>query len=168
MKRCQTGIILLMTLLLLGVVSAFIVTQLEMVLLHQKAAQQFVVRQRLRQNFEQLAQKILASSSHPWQSNCTIEAFQNPNRVIVQLKAKRACTLTQDKKNYPYLIEDLGVEPCLQRVIHDVPFSTRHWRLTIGSEGEASDYLQILVAELTDFHPCTKQQVRPIVPGLVS
>lgn len=169
MKQCQSGLILLMTLLLLGVVSALIVTQLEMVLLHQKATKQVIERQQLRQNLEQLAQQILISSSSQRQSNCTIAAYQNPNQVIAQLKMKRACILTKDKSNYIYLIEDLGVEPCLQTMVHDVRYSAKHRRLTIASDGEASDYLQIVVAELTDFRPCAMQQkIRRIMPGFVS
>lgn len=176
MKFRQGGIILLMVLLLLGIVSALIVTQLEMVLLHQKATQQFLDRQQVLYTLEQAALQLRASSVHLLQSNCTIAAFKNPNHVIAQFKTKHTCTLTKDKMNYIYLIEDLGIQPCLQTMVKDVPYSTRHWRLTIAQEitqemtHEAvnNDYLQIRVAELTNFRLCPTKQVLHIKPGLVS
>lgn len=168
MKEHQDGLVLLMTLLLLGIVSAFVVMQLEMVLLYQKGSQQFLARQQINHNLEQLALQLRASSEHLLQSHCTIAAFKNPNQVIAQLKTKQACRLTKDQINYVYLMEDLGVQPCLQAMVQDVPYSTRHWRLTIAYEGENRDYLQIRVAELAAFTSCPTTTSLQIRPGLVS
>ena len=168
MNHRQQGVILLMTLLLLGVISALIVAQLEMVLLHQKAHHQFFARQKIRDNLEQLALQMMSFSSYQGQSHCMMMPNQDPNQAIAQLKTHPVCTLTREQKNYIYLIEDLGVEPCLQTWTHDVPLSTRHWRITIRQKEGSNDYLQLRIATLTDYYFCPKQQVLYIIPGIVS
>jgi hypothetical protein len=167
MKR-QRGIVLFMTLLLLGIVSALIVAQLEMVLLHQKATQQVVARGHLRRDLERLALHIMSSSSYRASSHCTMDAFQNPNEVVQQLKRGLGCRLTQSQQNYVYWVEDLGVQPCLYVMVQKVRHSTRHWRLTLAHDGDNQDYLQIRVAELVDDRLCHGVNMMKITPGVVS
>ena len=168
MKKNQEGIILLVTLLLLGVVSVLILAQLEMVLLHQKASTQFFTGQQSRHNLEQIAWEIMDSFRPNEQLNCTIMAFQNPNSAMTYLKSKRACSVTRNKTTVDFLIEDLGVESCLQVFVNKVLYSTRHWRLTLAEEGAVSDYLQIRVAELSDLERCSNKTALRIRAGLMS
>ena len=101
-------------------------------------------------------------------AQCVIPTHLNPNESIAELSKNHACQGTNDKINYQYLIEDLGVQPCLQTVVNDERYSTHHWRLTIVSESAPQRFLQIQFAQFVESQPCIDHPTRQITPGLVS
>ena len=83
------------------------------------------------------------------------------------LKNKQACSLKEDKKQFFYLIEDLGLFPCLQTMIAEMKYSTHHTRPTIMDKKE-NNFLQIRVAYTEPLQSCDKQEIVNINPGVLS
>ena len=164
----QSGMILLLTLLLLGVITALILTQLEMLLVYQKSTNHWILWQKMHHNLEQFAVKIMAQTGNLRRSQCVIPMHLNPNESIAELSTNRGCLGVMDKINYYYSLEDLGIQPCLQALVDDKHYSTHHWRLTLVSEAAPQDILQIRFAKLAEYQLCLDNPIRQITPGLVS
>jgi hypothetical protein len=100
---------------------------------------------------------------------------------LTQLNRSQACLLIQNQETYFYLIEDLGINACIQ-VIHPKEFwSTHHWRITIKpllklvdekeEQKETLDtdqYLQIRFATLAPYQVCENMKAIVIQPGIMS
>ena len=161
------GFVLFTTILMLAMLTLLVLSLMQAVLLYVKAGNQLTKRHQAFYQLETAAHLLRFSHLAHQDAQCIV-AEKLADQVIERLKHQHGCEKVIENQAYLYLIEDLGIEPCLQVIAHDVPFSTRHWRLTLGAEGENHDYLQIRVAELTGHRPCLNQQVLQIRPGLVS
>jgi hypothetical protein len=162
----QQGMILLMVLVLLGIVSALVIAELEAMVLYQKTINKWVFRQANRQYLEKVALDTIASFSKAQQRACTSQAYAHPDQAITLLKTQQACVRTDGGASMYYIIEDIGIVGCLQSVVDATSYSTQHWRITLMSETFPQDYLQIRFATLAEYQPCSN--VRVIAPGIVS
>lgn len=167
MKR-QQGMMLVITLLLLSLLSVFILTQLDVLWLHQKATNQFIDAKQQQYRLEQVAMQLFEHFSAQTQKDCLIAGDENPNDVVRRLVSHSACVIEKETLSYWFLFEEIGVHPCLQIQTPHQVYSTAHWRLTVYSEAYQPYFLQLRFATLADYRVCMGPLVRQIAPGLVS
>lgn len=157
--RKQQGIILLITLLLLSILSLLVLSQMQQLLLQHKAMHKLVDKQRTLENLEQQANRLLTDNPA-----CLIKQ-DNPEAAIRSLAGKQACSVQYDNKKYYYLIEDLGLFPCLPIQGH----TSQHWRITLATAGDRPACLQLRLARMAKGLSCQPgEAMRPIPAGIQS
>ncbi len=145
MKRKNEGFILLMTLCVLIIMSALLITCLHHILLYHKALN---TQEQQHQNFYQLeyiAKQLVHSSSVTVKSSC-VETQDVANEVIQWLIKGQGCALTIGQEHYRYIIEDLGNFPCLILYKQQQKYVTHHLRvslLLLANEEHGGSLLQL-------------------------
>lgn len=160
----QKGIVLLTTVLILSLLSLLILSQMQMVFLHSKALNQIVKKHRVFYELESEAKRIAFREQ---EGRCLISE-QDPNEVIHLLQKKQGCSFRHKKQDYAYLVEELGVFPCLQTRYHNETYSTQHLRINIRATGRYSAFLQLRVAKLAKLENCQLDKPSFISLGLQS
>ncbi|WP_131796114.1 hypothetical protein [Legionella lansingensis] len=134
------------------------------IFLYYKGLNQFLEEKEVIYQLEFQAQQ-LAQKDWKRGEECLI-GEQNPAQVI-ELLLSRGCLLAGEKAHYLYLVEELGIYPCLQTTLGEHAFGTRHLRINILSKEPKAGFLQLRVARPASLSACTKQPIH-IPLGLLS
>lgn len=164
-KRAQKGFILLQVFLGISVLCLIVLSSLQLMLLQLKAFNHLTKTQKSFHQLEKMAE-YLRHHHQQLPSDCFRKGM-NPNAMRSLVK-KEGCVIANKMNRYAYLIEDLGVYACLQTIKHNVPYSTRHWRLTLLSLIDDPLRLQLRFAEYAPFIPCHGGESIVIQPGWLS
>lgn len=135
--------------------SLLVLAQMQLLLLDYKVFNQFKERQRVFQSLERAAARLTAEMDLP--GECVLQK-DAANLVVDLLKRKGGCLFIYEKKAYYYLIEDLGLFPCLQVQREQLSYGTHHRRLSLRSRADYPAILQIRYARLAKFVSCTMQR----------
>lgn len=160
----QKGMILLTTLLLISVMSLLILSQLESVFLYYQASNRFIAKQQLFHQIEAQANKLVLAKV--WAKKGCEQEKTDPQTIAALLKNKRGCFLTNKNQSFFYLVEDLGLFPCLQSHLDSQNKRTHHWRLSLLAAGERAAFLQLRIAQPDSSSPCDRLQL--IKPKVIS
>ncbi|MBA2651964.1 MAG: hypothetical protein H0U73_06850 [Tatlockia sp.] len=162
----QSGIVLLTTLILTSLLALLILTQMQLFLLNFKALRLLKEKHQAFWSLEAAASKLMQDLDGLRKGSCVL-GEQGPNIVIDLLKNKQSCSLIYEKEVFYYLIEDLGIFPCLQIQFNKEKYSTRHFRLSIHSAKKKRAILQVRHARLANLIRCEKE-LKPGKTGLLS
>lgn len=146
MKGRQQGFVLISIILLLGMVSLLLISQLEQLFKQHKVLNQYLQKEKhlqlMEQGIYQLASQGLQNSSGE---------------------------MTLQKQTFFYQIEDLGVFPCLRIVSFQKSLPSRHWLIRLQSRTLFPRTMQLRLAKSSETDsPACKKNLRWIKEGLQS
>lgn len=162
----QKGIVLLTTIMMLALLAMLVLSEMQGIFLYHKALNHLLEKHQSLYQLEAQA-NILALNDWSMKRNCVIKE-QNPNKIIGLLKSRQACSLIHEKQQFFYLVEELGLFPCLQTMVNKITYSTRHLRINLLKTGTKSAFLQLRVANLVPLASCENSSPTSIKAGLVS
>lgn len=158
LHQSQAGFILITTLLLIGIIAGFVLSAMQDLHAFTKEFLDLDSQYSTMMHLENTARAIIVANKN---TPC-LRTQDNPNAILAELK-RGGCTYQADKLTFTYLIEDLGLQPCLLTQIAP-PLGAHMFRLTIALN---NDFLQISWAERSKIEPCSNYALR-IEPGIKS
>ncbi|KTD65716.1 hypothetical protein [Legionella spiritensis] len=163
----QQGLILFSTIMMVCLLTVLVLSHMQMALLYLKSYTHRNRQYHLFHALEQEAIKLINMGVGEWRSDC-IADMDNPNAVLRRFETHNNCRYLVDKEQYAFFIEDLGLFPCMQRVIGTKRYSTHQWRVTVAAGGDTVSFIQLRFARLADYIPCDSRQPVFIPSGLLS
>ncbi|CDZ77103.1 hypothetical protein BN59_01385 [Legionella massiliensis] len=155
---------LVTTLMMIVVSSLLVLSQMRLFLLDYKVLSLLKEKQQSLRALEAVVAKLAAQATP---GECILKE-QAPNLIVDLLKNKRGCIFIHEEHSYYYLIEDLGVFPCLQIQRDNLNYSTHHLQISLGALSQRSTILQIRFAKLAEFVHCENQKPGKSRLGLLS
>jgi type II secretory pathway component PulJ len=152
----EKGFILIFALCITTIVSLLVLSSMKNLMIYQHAA---TIREREHQRFYQL-ERITRQLIHlPKKQlrSCTQE-HDKANYSIIQLVEQQGCQLSIQETNYWYLVEDLGIYPCLITVNAKSLTGSHHFRVTVltpETEEYSASLVQVRVIETAKSQLCT-------------
>lgn len=161
----QHGFILLTTIMLLSLLSLLVLSEMHTIVLYYKGLNQLTEK---RNNFYKMEFLVQQLATKSWQSEdkCVIHE-RNFNHIISLLKTQ-GCSLQYEGEIYSYLVEELGVFPCVQAVRAQQHFSTKHWRINMLEKGSRQDFLQLRIVRPIVVQPCNQEKINYVPLGITS
>ena len=127
--RQEKGFIFVFTLCITSLIGLLVLSCLQQLMLYQRAT---VKREAHHQDFYQLERLTRQIIHIPKESLISCMRKQDmANESILNLLNKQACQIKLGKKNYWYLIEDLGIFSCLMIAKDEALKSSHHFRYTV-------------------------------------
>ena len=150
--HANSGFILMVTLCFISLISILLLALMQHICLYQKAlSKQELQHQRFYQ-LEHLARRLLRSKYAQEGSSCW-HMQDLANEALVQLKHSGACSLAQGKAHYRFIVEDLGIYPCIAVEQEGMFKSSHHLRLSLlieADEEHSASALQIRLIKAAD------------------
>lgn len=162
----EEGMVLLSTMMMLTLLALLVVSQMQMVFLAYKSLNQLVEKHQDFYKLEVVAQQLSANSKQV-KANCLLTE-KDPNEIITLLKNGQGCPLSHEQQQFFYLVEKLGLFPCMQTVKEQKTYSTQHWRITVLAKSERFDFLQLRIAKIAPLTACENNQLIFINTGTIS
>jgi len=159
----QRGMILLTTIIMIIVLTMLVLTLLQTVFLYIKVNNQVVSKHEALYQLEAVAHRLLMLENDP---NCVI-TDGDPNQMIELLRDHRGCLFVDNHRQYDYVIDDLGLFPCLHIVSGNTKYSSHHWLITVSMVGQP-DILQLRIAKQAREISCYSLEGRQIHQGVIS
>lgn len=166
MKLRQSGMVLFFTLMLLSILSVLLLAQLSILLAHQKSMNQIRQRYETQHALETFAQGLLSEASLSWKTSCMVSGDRLPNSIPEKLAKHGGCVAHQGRYAVYFLMESLGDFPCVQVIDKGLPYSTRHWRLTVLTDN--AEALQIRLVTPITYLACPSADVSLVREGIIS
>jgi hypothetical protein len=163
-NRCQKGFILLPTIMIIGIVGLLVLSHTASIFLYYKAENHLQARHHTLQQLEAAAMQVLTSI---YPSHCIL-ANQDANNSILRLKKQQGCSVIINKQHYMFVIEELGVFPCLKVQNINNNYSTKHVRVTLLSTTNKPMILQLRIAHIIPVLTCRGHRPIFIKPGIIS
>lgn len=160
LKKKQAGMIILTTVIMISILTILILSLMQSVFFYTKVSNHVVKRHHALYQFEAAAYHLIALSGS---AECLLTE-ENPNQLVDLLLQKKGCLLTAEHRRYYYLVDDLGLYPCLQSASGD---SSHHWLYTIFSPFDHA-VIQLRVARPASVLHCELSGVRHIKMGVIS
>lgn len=148
-NKQQIGIVLLTTMIMMSLLSVLMLSLMQSVLLYAKVSNQIVLTHKLFYQLEAAAQALISSSAPP---DCILTG-EDPNHIIDLLLHQKGCYFVHNEQSYSYLIDDLGLYPCLRMLYKSHTYSSHHWLITIVSL-PLSRVLQLRIAKPAKMITC--------------
>jgi hypothetical protein len=131
MKEPYKGFVLVLTLVLIFLITLLVMTGQHHTLAYSTAIKK---QEEQQQHFYKLEDSLLKIARAPQFKGC-YEHHDAPNEVIIRLARNEGCLLKSEESDYRYMVEDLGVFPCLIVFSKEKKRSTHHLRITLVSIG---------------------------------
>lgn len=160
----QQGMILPSTLLIISLLALITLAQLQLFFLQIKATNQISFEKNIFKQLEKEASLLLVSKA--MQKECLIHKI-NANKVIQGLQHQQGCLVAIDNGSYRFMIEDMGIFPCLKIRVNHSFYASRHWRLTMITD-DAKHSLQLRIAKKGPNQLCEQQDFIVMRPGVIS
>ena len=141
-----------------------VLSTLQTVFLYGKLRNQVELHHDALYRLEVAAEKISVEKSP---LDCLIPLI-DPNKIIDQLLQNRGCLMTDDGRQYVYMVGDLGVYPCLQILSGSKLLSSHHWLVSIRSGPPRQAILQLRIAKPVELILCGFSEPRQINRGVIS
>lgn len=141
------GFILAMTLFLLAIVTTTLLYWLEALWLYRQSCHMI---ERKHKNFyalEKLAFGLINKQIQITQPDCIVSASE-PTVIIQNIYNVKSCKTTISRRQFNYIIEDLGAFPCHLLLSVDHWQASHHWRLSIVGKDQNNMALQIRYADI--------------------
>ena len=156
--------VLLTTIVMIVVLSLLVLLLMQAVFLNLKICNQITKRH---EHFYQLEAVANQLSLVKFDANCMTTA-KDPNQVIEQLRLNRGCSFIENGHHFSYLIDDLGVIPCLRIMSENESYSSHHWLLTVAAGALQQEILQLRIVKPVKSMTCKVLQIRNINRGVIS
>ena len=145
----QQGMVLLLTIVMMAIMTLLSLSLMQSTLLSMKVSHQVFKNQDELHQLEAIAYRLAVERVTP---NCVMKEH-NPNEMI-RMVLQDGCELKDHGEDYTYLIDDLGLFSCLQRVLGKNRYSTHHWIITVAKKNTIPEILQLRVAKRVPSLPC--------------
>ncbi len=162
MNRLQSGFVLVTTMMMLAVLTLLILSVMQGGLLYIKSGNQIVMNHRLFYQMERIANRLDLTTTH-----CMVQG-KNPNQLIQMLLNHQGCIHADGSHRFAYVIEDLGLFPCLQVMVDEAGQGSHHWLVTIVALEPPQMVLQMRIAKPEATLICSLLPVNQISSGIVS
>lgn len=162
-KKDCSGFILPTTLIVFALISLVVIANLGQIVLYQKVVSERKVTHHQFYALEHLAVQLMTNLT---QLSCKQSGMVNHDVAIEILIHGQGCLLKDRQVSYHYLIEDLGVYPCLAIIHQNKEEASHHYRLTVLQD-DTIKWVQIRVASLGGRSDCLGAKKR-ILPGALS
>ena len=163
MIEAQRGMVLLITVMMISLLTLFVLSLLQAVMLSVKVSHQVVKQHQSFYQLESVATSLLQITPVP---ACML-TNEDPNQIIALLSQQTGCSLIDNHRAYSYLIDDLGLQPCLRVISGHKLYSSHHWLFTI-KDTSSGVTLQLRIAKPNPLIPCDEAEVRMINEGMIS
>ncbi|MDI9817606.1 MULTISPECIES: hypothetical protein [unclassified Legionella] len=160
----QEGIILITTIIILALSTILMLTGMQILSLYYKALNQTVEKEDVAYGLEAQANQLALRDWQTGTDRCLVNE-KTPDEIAWLLKNRQGCELLYEGHRYTYLVEDLGLFPCLQTMINEVGHSTRHLRISVL--GDKGAFLQLRVARAAPLISCSEDIIY-LKPGVIS
>lgn len=139
--------ILITVMVFMALISLLIATLLQQVLLYAQTVNQMIERQ---QNFYQLEDFANRLIQAPFEMDCIVN-YMDPNQIIKLILEGQGCMHKDNKKSYLYILDDLGLFPCLQILHQGNAYASQQWLLTVAT---SADLIQVRIAKAVPTRAC--------------
>ena len=167
MNTRQIGVVLLTTIIMIVVITMLVLTLMHSVFLYFKISNQVVRRHEILYQLEAVAHKLAAANNELTPSDCILTET-DPNQMIDMLLHNNGCSLTDTNRQYYYLLDDLGLYPCLQILLGNKVYSSHHWLISVATPPPQQTILQLRVAKPFREMACDLFEERRISNGVIS
>lgn len=151
----EKGFVLIFTICIIALVSLFVLSSMNNLLLYQRAATK---REMMHQDFyqlERIARRLIDLPSRNFGA-CT---YDGEHTRIMQLLEQKGCSLKIKGRTYRYLVEDLGRYPCLMIVKEQALHASWHFRFSVLAspiEEHSAALIQLRVIRLAPAQICSE------------
>lgn len=156
------GFILLTTLVMMMVITAFILSMLKTVILYSKITNQRYAHHKSLYELETLIPQLMIKND----IHCLVQE-NDPNQMVQHLLKGRGCLWKQGQTIYYYLISDLGFYACLRTLLGQKWVSSHHWLVTVVVPSP-QQVLQLRIATPANDLPCDASRQKRIRSGVIS
>jgi len=164
LRQQQIGIVILTTIIMLSILTLLVLSLMQTVLLYIKVSNQVLIRHERFYKLEAAAHQLLLKNH---QADCVIH-YENPNKIMGLSVDGQGCLFVQEKQQYQYLVDDLGLFPCLKMAYGKERQSSHHWVITILSPLPEQAMLQLRIAKPAKAVACGFSDERWINSGIIS
>ncbi len=160
----QRGLVLLTTVIMISILTLLILSLMQSVFLYIKVNNQVLRNHELLYQLEAVAYQL---GKENYTSDCLL-TNENPNQILELLLSRQGCFFRAENQQYIYLVNDLGLFPCLHirdgKEIH----SSHHWLITVMSPPPQQAVLQVRISKAVQAITCQASEMRMINKGLLS
>ncbi len=160
----QRGMVLPITITMIIILTLIVLSLMQAVFLYLKVSNNLISNHEKLYELETIAKQIIKSNN---KLKC-ITSEQDPNILASLLLQNNGCLINYNKKNYYYLIADLGIYPCLQIRSRSDVFSSHHWLISVITALPKQKLLQLRMAKSSEFSECLLDDLKIISGGSVS
>ncbi len=157
MNHRQTGIVLLTAMMMIVILALLVLSLMQSIYLYIRSGNQVVMNHQQLSEMEHIITKLDLT-----QSACLVRD-KNPNQLVEWVGAHQGCKFAQ----YTYVVEDLGLYPCLQMASGAIPLGSHHWLVTLVKTQAPHVVLQLRMAKPAETDICQLTAIR-IHQGVVS
>ena len=156
--------VLLTTIIMIVILTMLVLTLMQAVFLYITVSNQVVIKHEALYQLEAAAHQLMRIKKDP---NCMV-TDEDPNQVVDRLLHNQGCLFKDNNHLYYYVIDDLGLYPCLQMVFGQKKYSSHHWLISAASAPPRQDVLQLRIAEPVRAIYCDFSAARQINRGMIS
>ena len=162
MSRQQSGVVLLTTIMMIVVLTLLVLSLMQGVLLYIKGNNQIEVNHQTLYQMEAVANQLDLTNEA-----CVVKD-KTPNQLMSMVSSQQGCRFVDGDRDYLYLLEDLGLFPCLQILRNETPQGSHHWLMTLARTKPPHLVLQWRVAAPAKTQVCELGAVHTIHQGVIS
>lgn len=162
MKHQQTGIVLLSTLFIIGVLALLILSISKEALLYLKTSHQIRHKHHTFQQMELVVNELNLTNSA-----CHVRD-KDANQLIDLLSANQGCRFRAGAQEYTYIIGDLDVFPCMHLAGSLGASGSHHWVITLFSSDNPHVFLQIRLVSPMTLASCKSGLMHQINTNVIS
>ena len=159
--------VLLTTIMMIVVLTMLVLTLMQAVCLYIKINHSVVNNHESLYQLETVARTLAMSQQVAPFTDCLFTET-NPNTIVSMLLNKKGCAIIDNNRRYSYLIDDLGVFPCLKTMFNNKINSSHHWLITVASASPHTQVLQLRVSKPVKDVDCELFEPREISAGIIS
>lgn len=149
---------------MISIITMLVLSLMQSVLLYVKVSNQVGANHEALYQLEAAAYHLITAN---YSSDC-IFTGENPNQIVEFLLHNRGCSLIWQHHQYYYLVDDLGLYPCLRAISDKEIQSSHHWLITVFSPTPQPAVLQLRVAKPVRAIQCELSESRQINMGVIS
>lgn len=166
MNLKQSGFLLPMTMLMLATMTLLTLSSMQSIFNDLKLIQHMKMKHENFHELEMTSLVLAQSAIYSQKDECKMN-FMDPNEIIHRLQIHQGCSYVNQHRKYEYLINDLGIYPCLKIQLNQAQYSSHHWLITVISLSD-STLLQLRVAQAGNILNCHGKVEQTIHPGVMS
>ena len=160
----QEGAVLLTTLGMIVIFTTIVFSMMQALSLYIKISYRIAATHDALYQLELIAQKIFLEKID---DNCVLTGV-DMNQIVSIIKSHHGCQWLDNKKQYDYLMDDLGLFPCLPIIVDKTLVASHHWIITVTSPASFQAVLQLRIAKPSTIVSCNGRDVHPINKGIIS
>lgn len=166
MKKIYSGFILPITMIMIASMTVLTLSLMQSIFIYLKLIHQIEKKHDNFYALEATAIRLANAMDHPGRSECTMN-LMDPNQMIEMLERHQGCRYTHKNRHYEYLMDDLGIFPCLKIISNHTRYSSHHWLISVVTSSNAS-VLQLRIAKPYKDISCDGRDEHLINPGVIS